>query len=149
LPQVKADVILIALMLVPAAYLYFGHTYELVYVPTPSMTPNLPPGSLALVSLGATPTVGDIAVANLFGAPVVHRVIWINQNEGNFGFMGDAQNASTTVNLSQVEGVVVLALPYIGFLPMSIHDFPWLWMAASSAFVLVAVGFSLATRKGR
>ena len=146
--RLASDALVIVLMLLPVGYLYLGHSYELVYVPTSSMAPNVPPGSLGIVALGAQPTVGDVVVANLFGAPVAHRVVWINQTAGNFGLLGDAQNASTTVNLAQVEGVVVFAAPFVGFLPMSIHDYPWLWMAASAALTLIAAAYSLAAKKG-
>jgi signal peptidase I len=134
-------------MFLPLAYFYLGQAYELVYIPTGSMAPNLPPGSLALVNLQAQPTVGDVALANIFGAKVLHRVTWINLTAWNFGFKGDAVNTTSIVNLSNVEGVVVAAVPLVGYLPMSINSYPIIWMMGSAAIVAIAAGFSLMARK--
>ena len=127
--------------------LYMAQGYEVVYVPTGSMEPNLPIGSLALIQLGARPIVGQVAVADELGEPLIHRIIWINDSSATFGFRGDNTNSTTVLPFSSIVGVMVIALPLLGYLPMSLRSAPLVWILGSVALLAVAAGFSLAEKR--
>jgi hypothetical protein len=105
-------------------------------------------GSFALIQDGAFPSVGDVAVATQFGEPIIHRVVWINTTSSQIGFRGDAANGTAVLSFSDVVGVMVFAVPLLGYLPLSIHTFPYEWMAGAGALMLLAAGFSLSKKKG-
>jgi hypothetical protein len=143
----EAALTAVGALLLFGLFLYTSQSYEVVYVPTSSMEPNLPLGSLAVVQLGARPAVGDVAVASIFGEPIIHRVVWINGTSSTLGFMGDNTNSTTVVPFSSLEGVMVFAAPLVGYLPLSFQSSPFLWLLGSAALLLLTAGFSLRGRE--
>lgn len=142
----RASICFIIVAIASAAlfYLYIAHDYELVYIPTSSMAPNINPGSLALVRLDPEPTIGDVVLVSAYGTNLVHRVVWINQTAGTFGFRGDASNATSIMSFNNLKGTVIFALPMLGYIPMAIHEFPLLWMLGSGSIMLITLAIYLA-----
>lgn len=90
---------------------------------TASMTPEIEPGDAVIVAERDPATIqeGDV-ITFLRGTsevPVTHRVIGVVESEGGIAFetMGDANEApdAGVVPAANVLGVVVVAIPYIGY----------------------------------
>jgi signal peptidase len=92
-----------------------------LHVVSGSMEPNVPVGSLVLLSRGEPPSIGDVAayVLEVQGRRYVllHRVTGIS-SDGRYVFTADADTLSgiTLVSPEKVLGKMLVAIPYLGYL---------------------------------
>ncbi len=89
-------------------------------IPTGSMEPTIPRGSLILVA-SVEPhevKVGDIALVidRALGVLIAHRVVAKDTLNGVIYVKGDAVNTITKVALDDVIGIVIFHVPYLGYL---------------------------------
>ena len=104
---------------------------------TGSMEPTLPENSLIFVTRASDYSVGDIAVYQTGGTPVVHRVIEIDEASGTITTQGDANNApDTPVTLSKVKGKVAFSIPFLGAIARFIQTVPGLIMVLVALLTL-------------
>lgn len=79
-----------------------------------SMEPALSGGDLLIVVKASSYAVGDIIVYQSGSMSVVHRIVEIDGQ--NVTTKGDANNtADESIELSQIRGIVALALPKLGY----------------------------------
>jgi len=106
------------LLLMVAVSVAFGHL-GFYAVPTGSMEPVIPRGSLIVVERvhPAELKIGDVAlvVDRQLGLLVAHRVVGKDMDAGVVAVKGDAVVAVMEVPFRDVIGVVVFHVPYLGF----------------------------------
>lgn len=128
------------------------------YVDTPSMWPNIPPGSEVIVSAKPTYNVGDVIEFHANGLTWVHRLVKVNA-DGTYVTKGDnPQNAPDVfvpaITRTDVVGSVDYAPRWLGFPELFVHRpgyaLAWLrtelGLAGRIMFVLAVtvLGFGLA-----
>jgi signal peptidase len=92
-----------------------------LHVVSGSMEPNVPLGSLVLLSRGEPPSMGDVAAYILEAQGrkyvILHRITGIT-GDGKYLFSADADPSSviTPVEPEKVLGKMLVAIPYLGYL---------------------------------
>lgn len=140
--MMKREAFLLGMGLLLTAYGGYGLAQRLTlyYVASGSMEPYLPTGSLILVERGAVPAAGDIALVNYYGEPLVHRVVRVDPSSGIIWLTADAQPGFVQqAKLRDLIGVVVLALPYFGYMAMLARAYPWLTTAMLGALISLII----------
>ncbi|GIW69135.1 signal peptidase I [Candidatus Parcubacteria bacterium] len=100
----------------------FGELLRLRIVQSGSMSPAIPTGSLVVIRPSQSYEIGDVITFQTSGArvPTTHRIIADEIIAGRRFFItkGDANEDADTRRVSQsaVEGKVVLAVPYLGYI---------------------------------
>lgn len=114
--------------------------YRLMVVLSGSMAPTLLAGDAVLTRAGVTSLQeGDIVTFRRQGELVTHRVVEVQA--GQLVTRGDANNAPDPwpVAISDVEGVYVLRLPFLGYLVwFARQPLGWVSLVILPAAVLVA-----------
>lgn len=112
----EAVFLTVILLVIAAVALGFIGVYA---VPTGSMEPSIPRGSLVVVAKvsPAEVKVGDVALVidRQAGILVAHRVVGKDLEMGVLMVKGDAVEAVSEVPFSDFLGVVVFHLPYAGY----------------------------------
>ncbi|GIW68142.1 MAG: hypothetical protein KatS3mg099_090 [Candidatus Parcubacteria bacterium] len=100
----------------------FGELVRLRIVQSGSMSPAIPTGSLVVIRPSQSYEIGDVITFQTPGArvPTTHRIVADEIIAGRRFFItkGDANEDADTrrVSESSVEGKVVLAVPYLGYI---------------------------------
>lgn len=129
------------------AFIYFAPGYSMYFVRSGSMTPVLNIGDLVItgpVNGIFTSSIAQgtiITYTHRLGDEVTHRVISINADQ-TFTTKGDSSESPDQypVNLSQVKGIYMMKIPYIGYLTSFIRT-KLGWYIAIIVPTLVLVGF--------
>jgi hypothetical protein len=129
---------LIGLALMALGLLGYAGRYSLHYVASGSMQPYVPPGSLILVDSSPLPAQGDMALVGYYGELIAHRAAGLSPDGSALILTADAMPGFIqAVPLSSVKGVVVLAIPYLGYLPMLFRPHVYLLGPALAALALL------------
>lgn len=133
-----------------AFLLAFVGGLQVRYIATGSMEPNLPVGSLVLVAQGLEPSSGDMALVSYYGEPLVHRVIGADFGRGWLWLSADAGGGPQYVPLDQLKGTVLVAIPYLGLVPLLLDAYRPLWLILlASLSLLTLLYMALDMRRGR
>jgi len=132
----RKSVCIIFIVTLVILVVFFWTNFSLVVVASGSMKPTLQVGDLLLVRRYATPKIGDIIVfRSPLGYSIVHRVIekYVASDRVSFKTKGDANPSPDPWDVpeSDVEGVVVFRVPYVGYLSLSLE----LKLISSTLFV--------------
>ena len=118
-------------------------TYDLRYVPTGSMWPTIPRGSIVLIEKNPfSLEVGDVVVYHYDVAPstaIMHRIIGYDYRTGTAYIKGDNSTAVDSVPYRNIDGRVVLALPYAGFLRALLQEDPVLFAVIVIDFITFTI----------
>ena len=104
---------------------------------TGSMEPKLHANDLVIITKAAHYDVGDIAVYQTGGTPVIHRIIEIDEASGTVVTQGDANNAADEpITTSRLKGKLAFAVPFIGVVFRFIKTVPGMIMILVLLFTL-------------
>lgn len=80
-----------------------------------SMRPTYEPGDMAFLYVGKNIQVasGDVVLFTSEGVPTIHRAIYVEN--GVITTQGDANNAPDRQKTSRVDGILLFAIPKIGY----------------------------------
>lgn len=121
---------ILVLVVCGLAFLRFAPGYEMYFVRSESMTPNINLGDVVVVgpvSIGISP--GSIITFELSDKQrVTHRVVEVKGNQ--LTTKGDAMqhNDPFSVSLSQVKGIYLFKIPLIGYLTSFIRTKLGWWL---------------------
>ena len=112
-------------------------------VMTGSMEPTLNRDDLAIVYRTDKYSVGDIAVYQTGGTPVIHRITEIDEQTGTVVLQGDANNAADeTISMNRLKGKYLFKIPFVGWLLKYLRTVPGIIMI----LILIATLFCLSVR---
>ncbi len=107
---------------------------------TGSMEPTLHENDLAIIAGTSQYSVGDIAIYQTAGTPVIHRIIEIDEEAGTVVLQGDANNApDEPITVSRLKGKLLFRVPFVGWLMRHLHTVPGIIMILLLIFVLFAL----------
>jgi signal peptidase len=99
-------------IVVMVAIILFNLIFSVKYIQTGSMTPTLPIGSVVIINPYGHPDQGDIYAYKKGNLTVVHRIIAIDEETGEYTFKGDANRNPdpSTVKKEDLAGEVVVKI---------------------------------------
>ncbi len=129
-----------------------GTDVPLAVVESGSMKPTLNVGDIIIVR-GINPSelkVGDIIVYQRANSDImiVHRIIQIIQSGDSLLIRTKGDNNPAPdpwyITAKEVKGLVILKIPYLGYIPLTFQKFPQLYVAL---FLLIVIFMLLPSRK--
>lgn|GEM_PF-274440 len=110
---------------------------------TGSMEPTLHENDLVIVTRANEYSVGDVAIYQTGGTPVIHRIIEIDEANGTVVLQGDANNAPDgQITISRLKGKLLFKLPFVGWVLKYLRTVPGIVMI----LILIATLFYLSVR---
>ncbi len=128
---------LLSLAIYKAVNLTLGTSMNMLYVPTPSMEPNISVGDVVIIR-GVEPQEvkpGDVIVyvtrrSMVWPDPIVHRVVAVERKNGHYYFVTKGDNnigpdpwsPISEVYGDRILGKVIFVIPKVGYLAMAIQS---------------------------
>jgi len=109
-------------LLALAAIIAVNLLFDFFYIKTGSMEPELPVGTIVIVTPHARPGVGDIFAYENHGSIVIHRIV--DTEDGGYIFQGDANPSpdGTVVGEEQLVGKVTAKIRFLAPVLKSIQS---------------------------
>lgn len=111
--------------------------FGMAVVLTGSMEPKLHANDLVIIRKASDYRVGDIAVYQTGGTPVIHRIVDYDSNSGIVVTKGDANNAEDEpISTSRLKGKLAFSIPFIGIVFRFLQTVPGIIMVIVLLFTL-------------